>query len=249
MSKILAPESLETRIHIAVQHYWSVRQSQASKQAKRGVSDQGARSAVTGGKQMDGFVELTRDVLMESGLPEDTIFYNRGLELPGYYRPTKKWDIVVVSNQQLVAAIEMKSIGSSFGNNMNNRAEESIGSAQDILTAYREGAMPARPKPWLGYLMLFVKSEASTHPVRVSEPHFEVFPEFKEASYMDRGRILLTKLMRERLYDATCFLLTPRPSGASETPGYMEPDPDLSVRNFLLALRAQAQMFVEMQQP
>jgi hypothetical protein len=203
---------------------------------------------VTGGKQMDGFVELARDVLVEGGIPETDIFYNSGLELPGYYRPTKKWDIVVVSDQQLIATIEMKSIGSSFGNNMNSRAEESIGSAQDILTAYREGAIPARPKPWLGYLMLLVASEETSHPVRVSEPHFEVFPEFKRASYMDRGRILLTKLMRERLYEATCYVVTPKTSAQDGLGGYREPESDLSVRNFLISLQAQARMFMEMKQ-
>jgi hypothetical protein len=246
MSKILNRETLSDRIRVAVAHYWAVRKGQASDQAERGVSDQGARSAVTGGKQMDGFVELARDVLVEGGIRHDAIFYNSGLELPGYYRPTKRWDLVVVSDEQLIAAIEMKSIGSSFGNNINNRAEESIGSAQDILTAYREGAIPARPKPWLGYLMLLVESKATSYPVRVSEPHFEVFPEFKEASYMDRGRILLTKLMRERLYDATCYVVTPKSAEAGGVGDYREPELDLSVRNFLVALHAQARMFVDM---
>ncbi len=38
------------------------------------------------------------------------------------------------------------------------------------------------------------------------EPHFKVFPEFKNASYANRYEILLTKLVRERLYDSACFL-------------------------------------------
>jgi hypothetical protein len=39
------------------------------------------------------------------------------LELPGYFRATKKWDLVVVSEKQLVLAMEFKSqAGRSTGN-------------------------------------------------------------------------------------------------------------------------------------
>jgi hypothetical protein len=132
-------------------------------------------------------------------------------------------------------------MASSFGNNLNNRAEEAVGSATDLWTAYREGAFPITPKPWLGYLMLLVASEESTRPVSVKEPHFDVFPEFKDASYAERCRVLLDKLVRERLYDATCFLMTSEP--AAETGDYMEPDPNLSSRYFEESLRATVTTF------
>jgi hypothetical protein len=38
--------------------FWSTREGQISKQAAEERHDQGNRSAVTGGKQLDGFVEL-----------------------------------------------------------------------------------------------------------------------------------------------------------------------------------------------
>ncbi|MBP8646762.1 MAG: hypothetical protein KBH99_11675, partial [Syntrophobacteraceae bacterium] len=41
----------------AVAHYWTTREAQRKKQESRGVSDAGLRSAVTGGAQMDGFIE------------------------------------------------------------------------------------------------------------------------------------------------------------------------------------------------
>ena len=160
---------------------------------------------------------------LSCGVAEDEISFNSHLELPGYYRPEKRWDILVAADGKLIAAIELKSMASSFGNNFNNRVEEAVGSATDLWTAYREGAFPTTPKPWLGYLMLLVQCEESIRPVSVREPHFEVFPEFKGASYADRYRILLDKLMRERLYDATCFLMTPRE--AVQTGAYHERDP------------------------
>jgi hypothetical protein len=43
------------------------------------------------------------------------------MELPGYFRPTKEWDLLVILDGNLLASIEFKSqIGPSFGNNYNN---------------------------------------------------------------------------------------------------------------------------------
>jgi hypothetical protein len=190
---------------------------------------------------MDGFVNIVRDILHACGISNEEVFYNSHLELPGYYRPEKQWDILLTTGGRLIAAIEFKSIASSFGNNLNNRAEEAVGCATDLWTAYREGAFPTSPKPWLGYLLLLVECEKSTHPVSVREPHFEVFPEFKGASYAERGRILLEKLMRERLYDATCLLMTPKEGGDRGV--YSEPDPDLSFRYFAGSLRGHVTAF------
>ena len=72
-------------------------------------------------------LELTR----ANGLSHAEIHLNRAmLTLPGYFRPTKVWDILIVHKQELVAAIQLKShVGPSFGNNFNNRTEEAIGAA------------------------------------------------------------------------------------------------------------------------
>jgi len=147
--------NLETRLRQAVIVYWQTRSRQQSKQARGGRADQGARSAVTGGAQMDGFIRLITDLIMETGAEPEHIFHNRALELPGYFRPTKQWDLLVVKGNQLLVAIEAKSqVGPSFGNNFNNRTEEAMGSAVDLWTAFREGAFNTTIKPWLGYLFL-----------------------------------------------------------------------------------------------
>jgi Restriction endonuclease XhoI len=158
--------------------------------------------------------------------------------LPGWYRPEKKWDLLVVSDGKLLAAIEFKSQVGSFGNNYNNRTEEAVGSASDIWAAYREGAFKPSARPWLGYLMLLEEASGSMSPVRAREPHFKVFPEFAGASYAKRYEILLTKLVRERLYDAACFLM----SNAEDGPkgGYSEPAPELNFQNFVQSLLAKA---------
>lgn len=230
---------LEERLQAAIKEFWNTRETQAQKQgAESGLKDAGARSAVTGGAQMNGFTTLVRDLLCESGLPKPHVYCDKYVEIPGWYRPEKKWDLLIVSDGKLLAGIEFKSQVGSFGNNYNNRTEEAIGSATDLWAAYREGAFKPSARPWLGYLMLLEEAPASMTPVRAREPHFNVFPEFKEASYAKRYEILLTKLVRERLYDAACFLLSDAKNGVNGS--YREPAPELSFKNFIASLLAKA---------
>jgi hypothetical protein len=186
-----------------IKEFWRTRERQDDAQKQRGQSDQGSRSAVTGGKQMDGFSRSISKLLTEAGIEVENIFQRISVELPGYFRPTKEWDIVVVVDGNLIAAIELKSqIGPSFGNNFNNRTEEALGTAMDIWTAYREGAFCTSPAPWLGYLLLLEDCPESRRPVGVREPHFPVFPEFIEASYAKRYELFCRKLIRERQYNS-----------------------------------------------
>jgi hypothetical protein len=232
-------QDLDRKLRDAIAQFWSSRETQAQKQgAKTGVRDAGARAAVTGGSQMDGFVALVRDLLEESGVDKPVIYCEKSMELPGWFRPEKKWDMLVVVESCLIAAIEFKSQVGSFGNNYNNRTEEAVGSASDLWAAYREGAFKPSARPWLGYLMLLEDAPGSTRPVRAQEPHFKVFEEFRAASYARRYEILLTKLVRERLYDSTCFLMSNSTGGLMGS--YSEPVPELKFENFAASLLARA---------
>ena len=183
----------EQRLRAAIAHYWNCLSEQSSKQTS-GSADRGRRAAVTGGRQMDGMCKLVQLILTENGLAEASIFVRSNRELPGFFRPTKDWDMLVVHEGHLVAALEFKSQrGPSFGNNFNNRTEEAIGNAHDLWVAYREGAFgTGRLRPWIGWLMLLEDCAKSRTPVRhVAEPHFPVFAEFRGASYSKRYEILL----------------------------------------------------------
>jgi hypothetical protein len=169
-------QEMEVRLRDAVKRFWLTRDVQAQKQGNTsGNKDAGTRSAVTGGAQMNGFIDLVREFLCENGLPKANVYCEKCVELPGWYRPEKKWDLLVVSDGKLIAGIEFKSQVGSFGNNYNNRTEEAIGSATDIWSAYREGAFKPSARPWLGYLMLLEEAPESLSPVRAREPHFKVF--------------------------------------------------------------------------
>ena len=225
--EIILPPDLGRRLQEAAGFFWRKRAAQGEQQAKEGERDRGARSAVTGGKQMDGFASLVLYLLDINGVPSSSVFLNTALELPGYFRATKRWDLLVVHNGQLLAAMEMKSqVGPSFGNNFNNRTEEAVGSATDIWTAYRENAFGYARRPWLGYLFLLEDSPASHNPVKVQEPHFPVFPEFKNASYAARYQEMCHRLLREKLYTEVCFMMAKRDDFSGST--LVQPGGDLT---------------------
>src|SRR4030042_1083138 len=215
----------------AVAHYWQTRAAQRKKQEAGGKADQGLRSAVTGGAQMDGFIDLFTELVTQAGIPKECIFRKRAVELPGFFRPTKEWDLLVVRERTLIAAIEAKSqVGPSFGNNFNNRTEEAIGSALDLWTAFRERAYLQSPQPFLGYFFMLEDCEASNRPVGVQEPHFKVFPEFIGASYMKRYELFCRKLVLERHYTASAFITSTSQGGIHGE--FKTPADDLSIERF-----------------
>lgn len=235
---MIEPQRLDERIRAAIKHFWATRQSQSKRQAASATQrDVGARSAVTGGAQLDGFVSLVRELLIESGVPDSAIHFNKQTEIPGWFRAEKAWDLPVLTDRHLYAAVEFKSqVGPSFGNNFNNRTEEALGSATDVLAAFREGAFAPSARPWLGYLMLLEDTERSRREIQPAQPHFPVLHDFAAASYARRYELLILKLLRERLYDGGCLLLT-KSDGRTDG-NYTEPNAELSFRAFLEPLLA-----------
>lgn len=208
--------NFEELAHEAVTYFWNTRNAATQAQSVRGTTDQAERASVTGGKNLDGFVELIEAIVLANGLTQFSIHRKKDLvTLPGFYRATKQWDLLVVHNGRLVVALELKSqIGPSFGNNFNNRCEEAIGTASDLWVAFRERAFNESPRPFVGYLMLLEDCNKVHTPIREVSPHFQIFEEFKETGYARRYEILCRKLVQERLYDSAALLLSPRDRGA-----------------------------------
>jgi hypothetical protein len=228
-------QGLERRLSEAVAFFWSTRDGQQERQGVDGERDAGSRGSVTGGAHLDGFIKLIRALLVEGGITDACIYPNaRSSVLPGFFRPTKEWDLIVVVDGILIATVEFKSQVGSFGNNFNNRVEEALGNATDIHRAYREGAFAPSPAPWLGYMMLIENSPKSTRPVKVDEPHFKVFDEWRGASYARRYELFCQKLVRERLYNAACFLTAS--SSEAERGQYHEPNSEIDFRTFASSL-------------
>ncbi len=247
---------LEERLQQAVQSYWDARANNKEKQVQSGRIDAGTRGEVTGGTQMGALETLVADILCDAGLKRLDVRTRTALELPGYFRATKKWDLIVVSDGRLVLAAEFKSqAGKSIGNNVNNRAEEAVGSAKDIWIAFREGRFGNTPAPFLGYFFLLEDRESVKAPVTNKEPYFFVDPVFRgELSktragverhrgvpYSKRYELLCRRLVLERLYTSACFVLA---TNSKET-RITQPSDDLSFRRFAAAIRGHAISFLE----
>lgn len=223
----------------AVEFFWKNRDAAKLKQIKGGAVDRGERSSVTAGKNMDGFRILMQNIIKNNGLMGVEIHEKRAmLTLPGYFRPTKLWDLVVTHNNVLVAAIELKShIGPSFGNNFNNRSEEAIGNACDFWTAFREGAFGEdQSRPFLGWLILVEDAHGSRSGVRVASPHFPIFREFENSSYLNRYHLLCKRMMQEGLYTSAAVIASSRKALKNEV--FSELAPSTGLRQFVAALAA-----------
>ncbi|MDA8125394.1 MAG: PaeR7I family type II restriction endonuclease [Deltaproteobacteria bacterium] len=225
----------EKKARKAVKAFWENRLAAKQKQLQSGKADQGERAGVTAGKNMDGFLALILDIVRANGLTHAEIHQNRAmLTLPGYFRPTKLWDLLVIYKGELIAAIELKSQVGSFGNNFNNRTEEAIGTAHDLWTAYREEAFGKQPRPFVGWLMMVEDAPKSRCSVRDASPHFPVFTEFKGASYLMRYDLLCQKLIKEQLYTTAALITSSR--SAVKTGAFSEMSAMTGLRTFVTAL-------------
>jgi hypothetical protein len=200
---------------------------------------------------MNGFVELVGHVARHCGLPPAAVQTRKSrVVLPGFFRATKNWDVLVIHERRLLGVFEFKSQVGAFGNNFNNRSEEVIGSAADLWVAHHHGAYSDAPRqggnrvsegppallnplllsdprpPFLAWLMLLEDCGASRAPIRCDEPHFPVFDEFRGASYARRYQILCERLVERQLYSAAALELTPTNSKA-----HSALSPATSIRN------------------
>ncbi|MFT4200496.1 PaeR7I family type II restriction endonuclease [Gordonia sp. (in: high G+C Gram-positive bacteria)] len=213
----------------AVRAQWAGRDLQTQKQIDSGKIDAGTRGAVTGGRHLDPLQEAVAGLFSDPTLGSDLVVRATGkLTLPGHYRRSKNWDIIVMYRDILVAAVEFKSQVGSVGNNANNRSEEVIGNAVDTWKSYEEGLLGS-VRPWLGYVMLIEECHETTKPVGMaSKPLYDLDPIFAtNSSFTDRYKVALHRMVRERIYDAAVLATTEKGQGV-----FREPDPLLSFQNF-----------------
>lgn len=244
MSNIqLLPPGFDDHVKDAVEVFWRTRASGSTKQ-------EGSRGDVISGKHLDGFHAVAKLVALHCGVPNADVYDGGSATLPGYFRATKNWDILVIRHQRLVAALEFKSQIGSWGNNQNNRIEEALGLGLDFNEAnasglYRsarhiasDGMDDGDPRsPFTGYLVLIEDTVDTNRGVRVASPHYPVNPHFMHASYAERYRYLCEYAMQKQIYDAASVLLASREDG--ENGDFRELSAPTSAREFFLAFAAQ----------
>lgn len=193
---------------------------------------------ITSGKHLDPIAAIIRDDLINAGFHPDEVYdQGRMCTLPGWFRPTKNWDLLALDNGELVSAIELKSINSSFGNNANNRAEESIGSAFDAHTAFDEHLLGSSSiPPVMGYVMIVHDCPDSRIVGRgVRSAHFPIDPDFEGASYLDRFLLLCDRLRRKSLYQAVWLVFANPEDGVAYEPSALL-SYDKFIANIVMAL-------------
>ena len=215
--------------------YWETKDKQREEAERRGSTAEGTSVAVRGGGHFAPLVNLVAQFFIDAGYPPSSIgAQGATVELPGYYRPTKRWDLVIAHRGVLVAAFEMKALGGpSFGNNYNNRVEEALGSAVDLSRA-RVARLLGNEQPWLGYFFIMedhVKSRAQS----TRAPRGKMFkedPGWVGRSYQERFAQTGERLLEEKLYDAVCYVVS---SPASPEP--TEPSLLIDWKHFSAAIQ------------
>ncbi|MUN38351.1 PaeR7I family type II restriction endonuclease [Actinomadura litoris] len=222
----------------AVAAYWGAKASQRELSMIKDAVGAGTAGSVRAGKHFDDIVALLAKFFLEAGYPPEDIRVKRGrgLELPGYYRPRKQWDLVVSHKSTLVAAFELKGLGGpSFGNNYNNRVEEALGSAVDLRRAALADLFPGE-KPWLGYFFIMEDAPGSRKPKDTKGVKAGVFSGeeiWRGRSYQSSFALFCERLVAEGLYDAVCYI-----TSSEENPSPNELVESLDWQHFSAAIKA-----------
>jgi hypothetical protein len=232
---------LDQRFREAVRSFWEARQRQQDEHVARGKIDAAARGAVSSYSQMGALEVLLVDIVLAAGLGPKRVHVRTALELPGYYRPEKKWDLLIVADGRLFAAIDLESqVGPDFEDTFNARAAECIGSAEDVWTAYNQGLFGKGPSPFVGYFLLTEDCAALYEKHTLRELYFPVDPVFQVTSYAQRYELLCTRLLSERKYSAACLAFVPENEEDASFPAR-----SLSFGQFATALDAHARAFAQ----
>lgn len=191
---------------------------------------------------MEGFIDLIADIVHANGLTDaDIIRKGRGLTLPGDFCAVKSWDVVVMNHGKLIASVKFDSqVGPSFGKNADNCCGQAINMAVDFRAAFRRGLFGVCTKPFVGYLGLIEDCPVSRAPVKEISQNFPLVPEYRNASYAKRYKILCTKLMMDGFYTDASVILSPR--SASRSGAYSEMSKLTGLTSFVAGLAAHVAM-------
>lgn len=250
----LSADWLQKEVRKAVKEFWCTRKG-----------GEGVRS----GKTLDAFLGIIKQVVSKSGLPGAEIHTGKTTsQLPGFFRPHKAWDAVIMNNGNLVAALELKSQVGSIGNNFNNRSEEVLGSSIDLKTAIEELAFDDNSNIFTGYIIIVEKSEKTVREPFVDMKFFPVmegflaeesirgksyikrsdgtFPRTKGISYLDRYDVMCKRLMLKNLYTSAAVVAVPPEKNTSG--GYEDVSAVTSIFTFMHKLANHCELTASIEQ-
>lgn len=219
------------------------------KEAVSSMAQVRQEKTVRADSHLQGLGNLVRDIFVGEGFDGDDVLVKtqdkeekrrrrkkrRNLTLPGYFRVTKDWDLLVVERGILVAAVEFKSMSTSAVKNVNNRLEEVLGSGIDLRAAYDAGHL-GLVRPWLGYFLILEHSPEITTVPTIGQANFPVDETFRGKSYVGRWETACRRIVDRNVYDAACLIVS---TGEPDDPFY-EPDRELGFDRFAEAIKARA---------
>ncbi len=218
------------RINEAVGYWVKAKQAQGQRSRDGGRAQEGTRAQVTGGTHLNGVNKLIIDEITAIGLADVEFRLHRRAVLAGWYRSSKAWDLLVLQRGLPVLAVEYKSMAGSEGKNLNNRADEVFGIAEDAREAERRGILP--PNLRRAYIYVLEVTPAVEGPVDVGKPYGKPDPVFHGASYLQRVAIMCERMLESGLYHLAWVLAVTR-----DPVGFVEPSPTVGWDAFAVELR------------
>ena len=173
---------------------------------------------------MQGFEPLLKEIVRVYGGRKKLTAYFGQPKIPSIFRPSKKWDCVILNKDgQIVAVIELKShLGSGenydFIKNFNNRVEEALGSATDFQLSIPY-LWPAVRKPFVGFFLLL-----EDHPNSIGEKQIRIdanyaikdekicYQYYHKKNIYQRWEQCFEALTNAKSYDACGLILSKRGS-------------------------------------
>lgn len=219
-----------SRISAALRQWLTIKETQAAASAAAGRAQEGRRSSVTGGGHLEPVNRLVAGEVASVIGGTTLIHRNRAATVAGYYRATKSWDLLVTTEDGTpVMVAEFKSMSGSEGKNLNNRADEVLGVAEDARAAETAGILPPLIR---AFVFIMGANDDSLRPVVTSAAVGVPDPIFQGVSYMDRMAIMLSRMRDTGLYDLAWAV------GVVEEPfAWFEPRPDVGWDRFAADLR------------
>jgi hypothetical protein len=185
---------------------------------------------------MDGFVDVFRCLLIENRVPAASFAIERSLVVPGAFTVTHRWDLAIVQEGAVLAAVDFETPRGAKG--LADYANRAVGVAEDVCAAYRMGNFGRAWRPWLGALVLAEDTQEARRPSKAPRAPFRVDGDLRRASHLGRIELFLRRVLMARIYDS-CALIASRPAEGPQGQ-YSEPASDLSVRRFLADLVGRA---------
>lgn len=201
----------EERVRQAVRSFWEERQKSVGKQALPQSVAQETSGPAPRDKNLDAFRHMIVDVVRYCGPKGSEVrFGDNMFPLPGTFRETNYWDMVILCRNRLLAAIELNSLcGPSFSANADQCCEKAIASGYEFRAAQGAALFGLGVSPFLGYFLLVEDAEGSRQPVSARSPHFPTDKRFHSSSHQQRMKILCERMMELQLYSCASVLVAP----------------------------------------